>query len=57
MLTTFGTFWAVEGLGVRWPGDELAVVVLLAFTAAVAIALARLLRRQRLIERPLGVNP
>jgi GAF domain-containing protein len=42
---------------VRWPGDELALVVLLAFTAAVAIALARLLRRQRLIERPLGVNP
>jgi uncharacterized membrane protein len=57
MLTTFGTFWAVEGLGVRWRGDELALVVLLAFTAAVAIALARLLRRQRLIERPLGVNP
>jgi GAF domain-containing protein len=42
---------------VRWPGDELALVGLLAFTAAVAIALARLLRRQRLIERPLGVNP
>jgi uncharacterized membrane protein len=30
MLTTFGTFWAGEGIGVRWPGSDFAIVVLLA---------------------------
>jgi uncharacterized membrane protein len=26
MLTTFGTFWAGEALGVRWPGADLALL-------------------------------
>jgi len=26
MLTTFGTFWAGEALGVKWPGADLALV-------------------------------
>lgn len=30
MLTTFGTFWGAEGAGVRWPGGEVALLVLLA---------------------------
>ena len=30
MLTTFGTFWAGEGLGVNWPGSDFAILVLLA---------------------------
>jgi len=30
MLTTFGAFWAGEGIGVRWPGDDLSIPVLLA---------------------------
>jgi uncharacterized membrane protein len=30
MLTTFGTFWAGEGLGVDWPGADLIILVLLA---------------------------
>jgi uncharacterized membrane protein len=29
LLTTFGTFWAVEGLGLNWPGSDLAIVGLL----------------------------
>ena len=30
MLTTFGTFWAGEGLGVNWPGADLFILVLAA---------------------------
>jgi uncharacterized membrane protein len=29
MLTTFGTFWAGEGLGVEWPATEVSILVLL----------------------------
>ena len=29
MLTTFGTFWAGEGVGVSWPGQDLAIIPLL----------------------------
>src|SRR5262249_28202243 len=29
LLTTFGTFWAVEGVGVDWPGSDAAIVGLL----------------------------
>jgi uncharacterized membrane protein len=48
LLTTFGTFWAAEGAGVSWPGDELALLGLLGFLAALASLLVRLLRRERL---------
>jgi uncharacterized membrane protein len=41
MLTTFGTFWAGEGLGVAWPGDQWA---LLAFGAVYVVAALGLLR-------------
>jgi uncharacterized membrane protein len=43
LLTTFGTFWAVEGLGVDWPGSDLAILGLLIWYAAIAaVAIARL---------------
>jgi uncharacterized membrane protein len=47
MLTTFGCFWAAEGAGVDWPGDELSLLGLLAFLAVASFALVRILRRQR----------
>jgi uncharacterized membrane protein len=56
LLTSFGTFWAVEGAGVHWPGDELALLGLLAFLAAVTFAFVRLLRRERLSFHRLGVE-
>ena len=34
MLTTFGTFWGAEGAGVSWPGGEVAILGVLAFTSA-----------------------
>jgi Ca2+/H+ antiporter, TMEM165/GDT1 family len=53
LLSTFGTFWAIEGLGVfaagreslEWPGGDAALPVLLAVWAAFAWSAIRLLRR------------
>src|SRR2546429_4226516 len=38
LLTTFGTFWAVEGLGLDWPGSDLAIVGLLVLYGVLAAA-------------------
>jgi uncharacterized membrane protein len=51
MLTTFGTFWALEGLGVTWPAGDgaiLGLLVLYALTGAFYITLER--------QRQLGFN-
>ncbi len=52
LLTTFGTFWSLEGLGVEWPGSDGAILALLALyllTAATYITIER--------RRVLGFNP
>jgi uncharacterized membrane protein len=54
MLTSFGIFWSVEGAGVRWPGDELALVGLLACTTTLALTLVPHLQRQRRTLRVVG---
>ncbi len=44
LLTTFGSFWATEGLGVSWPGGDVAILGLLALyllTAVINIAVER----------------
>jgi uncharacterized membrane protein len=43
MLVSFGTFWAGEGLEVRWPGGDLAILGLVGTYALVTWALVRLL--------------
>jgi uncharacterized membrane protein len=48
LLTTFGSVWAAEGLGVHWPGGDIALPVLLAFYAAAASAFVVLQRRAAL---------
>ena len=48
LLTSFGCFWAAEGVGVDWPGDELSLLGVIAFQSAVSYALVQLLRRQQL---------
>jgi uncharacterized membrane protein len=37
MLTGFGTFWSGEGVGIEWPGDDVAIVGLLAGYLLVAL--------------------
>lgn len=53
LLTSFGAFWVVEGLGGKWPGGEIAVLALLALTAALSLlAVARLGRAARAAPFP-----
>ena len=47
MLTAFGIFWASEGAGAEWPGDDAALPVLVVAIAAWALAFAVLLKRRR----------
>jgi uncharacterized membrane protein len=56
LLTGFGCFWAAEGVGVDWPGDELSLLGLIAFFAVVSLGLVRLLRRQRLSPAAAGAG-
>lgn len=51
ILTSFGTFWVVEGLGVGWPGSEFAVLYIAA-TYSVALLVA-----VRQLARPAGEPP
>jgi uncharacterized membrane protein len=44
MLTTFGTFWGAEGAGAHWPGDDAALLGLLALYTLVAFTLTQHLR-------------
>jgi uncharacterized membrane protein len=49
MLTSFGTFWGAEGAGVRWPGGDAALLVIVPVVAVVSLGnLAWLRRTQRL---------
>jgi uncharacterized membrane protein len=45
LLTTFGTFWSVEGLGVEWPGSDGTILALLLLYAATALIFINLERR------------
>ncbi len=47
MLTSFGTFWALEGLGVEWPQSDADIVLLIVFYGLVAVAYIALERRTR----------
>lgn len=46
LLSSFGTFWAVEGLGVAWPGSDAAIFVLVGWYALAAAGYVVLLRRR-----------
>ena len=46
MLSAFGLFWTGEGLGVAWPGADLAILVFAALFLAVGFAAVALVRRR-----------
>jgi uncharacterized membrane protein len=54
MLTTFGTFWSLEGIGVNWPGNDAAILGLLAFYGSTAALYLTLERRRAFGLRPVA---
>ena len=47
MLVSYGTFWTGEGIGVHWPGADLALLVLVGVYGVVAWLLGSTLVRER----------
>lgn len=47
MLSTFGIFWAGEGVGVDWPGSDVAILGILVFITLWSLALVGWLSRYR----------
>jgi uncharacterized membrane protein len=47
MLTSFGTFWGAEGAGVRWPGNDAALLVIVPVIVAVSLGYTAALRHSR----------
>jgi uncharacterized membrane protein len=54
LLSSFGTFWAAQGVGSSWPGGELALVGLVALYAATGVVLLHGVRGWQLPVAPTG---
>jgi uncharacterized membrane protein len=52
MLSAFGLFWTGEGLGVAWPGADLAIVVFIALFLATGLTAVALLSRRKTAVAP-----
>ena len=50
LLTSFGTFWGVEGAGASWPGADLALVVVILAVLVMAMGAVWWLRRLRAVS-------
>ena len=55
MLATFGIFWSGEGVGIEWPGTDLAILAILGFLTLVSLGLVAALRRLRELDALLAV--
>src|SRR5205085_8616358 len=55
MLTTFGAFWAGEGIGVSWPGDDVSIPFLLAGFVLLSWLAVRAVRPRRPRAAPVQV--
>ncbi len=58
MLTGFGTFWSGEGVGIDWPGDDLAILALLTGYLLLALLGVWILRARagRVMDRSLAAG-
>jgi len=45
MLSAFGVFWTGEGLGVDWPGQDLALLAFAALFLVAGLLSARMVRQ------------
>lgn len=52
MLSAFGIFWTGEGIGVPWPGEDLAILAFAALFLMCALTAVALARRSRLEALP-----
>jgi len=50
MLSSFGTFWAAEGAGARWPGGDLSILGLLALYSLASWRYVSWLRRENVLR-------
>ncbi len=51
MLISFGTFWGGEGLGLRWPGSDLIIPVLVLAYGLVTFAMVKAIKVSSLAKR------
>jgi uncharacterized membrane protein len=56
LLTSFGTFWGVEGAGVSWPGGDIALAVIIPATALISVAMVAAVRRTAPVSRPVSAG-
>jgi uncharacterized membrane protein len=57
LLTSFGTFWSAEGVGVEWPGHDTALIAVIVIVTGVALLLTVGLRRLRASDGPVPPDP
>lgn len=51
MLTSFGIFWGSEGVGIHWPGSDVALLGVIAFVAVTSIAQVGWLKRLHVAQK------
>jgi uncharacterized membrane protein len=54
LLSSFGTFWAAEGAGVSWPGEDGAILGILAVYLVMSWVFVTALQRRRLVAARLA---
>jgi uncharacterized membrane protein len=57
LLTSFGTFWGVEGAGGHWPGADLALLAVIVGVLLFALGAVSWLRRVHDAAAPAAVDP
>jgi uncharacterized membrane protein len=47
MLTAFGIFWGTEGAGAHWPGDDIALLILVPAVALFGLIMVAVFKRRQ----------